>query len=84
MNAMFEWQEQCLSIRLFNNNSKYYYYYTYYYIIIINNYYNNLTIKHCDKTKVKTITIKNSQKTVKILKGATTFRRLLNVIFKSK
>ena len=29
---------------------------------------NNLTIKHCDKTKVKTITVKNSQKTVKILK----------------
>ena len=23
---------------------------------------NNLTIKHCDKTKVKTITVKNSKK----------------------
>jgi len=30
---------------------------------------NNLTIKHCDKTKVKTIAVKNSQKTVKTLKG---------------
>jgi len=28
---------------------------------------NNLTMKHCDKTKVKTITAKNSQKTAKKL-----------------
>ena len=44
---------------------------------------NSLTIKQCDKTKVKTITVKNYTNYKKILK-ATTFRRSLNVIFKSK
>ena len=40
--------------------------------------------KHCDKIKVKTIMVKNTQKTVKNSKKAATFQCLLNVIFKSK
>ena len=44
---------------------------------------NNLTIKHCDSTKVKTISVKSSKNCQKTLKG-TTFRRLFNVSFKSK